>query len=226
MKRPVRLEQVCLKVSLPCVFLLVVHLAWGKRNDDVVVMKNGDTFTGEIKDLQHGELSFKSDYMKDSVHLDWKRVQSVRSKDMFIVVLSDGRRLSGTIQKATSMGKENDFTISWEQSAVEVPPADVIRIEQRELSVWNQLTGSVNYGLSFADGNSKTVNSSLGADVAFNTEENSIRLSGSSQFDSQSDAQNTNRFTFDTQLGRALTTRWIATGLFSLLKSNQQNLNL
>ena len=41
-----------------------------KRKDDVVVMNNGDRFTGEIKRLEHGELSFKSEYMADAVRLN------------------------------------------------------------------------------------------------------------------------------------------------------------
>jgi putative salt-induced outer membrane protein YdiY len=228
MKRLVPWVQLWLKVSaILCLLVFVVNSASGKRKDDVVVMKNGDTFTGEIKDLEYGELIFKSSYMKDSVHLDWKRVQSLRSKDTFIIVLSDGRRLTGTIQKRTSGEKEKDeFRIVVAEGAIEIPPAEVIRIEQREVSFWNQLAGSVNYGFSFAGGNRNTVNSSLAADVAFNTEKNSTRLATSSQFDSQTNAQNTNRFTFDTLYGRALTTKWIATALFSLLKSDQQDLNL
>jgi putative salt-induced outer membrane protein YdiY len=53
-----------------------------------------------------------------------------------------------------------------------------------------------------------------------------VQLATSSQFDSQTNAKNTNRFTFDSQYGRLLTSKWIAGGLFSLLKSNQQNLQL
>ena len=210
-----------------CLLLLVVSLARAKRKDDVVVMNNGDTFTGEIKELQYGELVFKSDYMKDSVRLDWKRVRSLRSQDNFIVALSDGRRVTATIQKSSKEGKnQNEFKITAEEGAFEILPDDVIAIEQQELSFWNQLTGSVSYGFSFAGGNSNTLNSALGADVGFNTEENSIRLATSSQFDSQSNAQNTSRFTFDTQYGRALTRKWIAAGLLSLLKSDQQDLKL
>ena len=37
-----------------------------KRKDDVVVMKNGDHFTGEIEGLRQGELIFKSKCMIDS----------------------------------------------------------------------------------------------------------------------------------------------------------------
>jgi hypothetical protein len=66
--------------------LLLTCPSFGKRKDDVVIMKNGDKFTGEIKALQYGELIFKSSYMKDNVHLDWKQVKTLRSRDAFIVV--------------------------------------------------------------------------------------------------------------------------------------------
>jgi putative salt-induced outer membrane protein YdiY len=206
----------------------IVRFSSAKRKDDVVVMKNGDTFTGEIKELQYGELVFKSDYMKDSVHLDWKRVKNLISKDTYIIQLSDGRRITGAIQKIVDTAKQNneEFKIIVEDVTVELHPEDVIVIEQRELSFWNQLTGGVSYGFSFAGGNTKSVNSSLSANVAFNTEKNSVRAATSSQYDLQTHAQSTNRFTFDAQYGRSLTTRWIAAGLFSVLKSNQQDLEL
>jgi putative salt-induced outer membrane protein YdiY len=197
---------------------------FAKRKDDVVVMKNGDKFTGEIKGLEHGELAFQSDYMEDSVHLDWKRVEVLQSKDTFIVALSDGRRLTGTIRQASTSNGE-DFQVLKGNVTIQVPPPDVITIEQREASSWNQLTGSISYGIGFDSGNNST-NSSLAADVAFNTAKNSVRAATSSVFDSQSNAKNTNRFTFDSLYGRSLTPKWVAAGLFSLLKSNQQDLNL
>jgi hypothetical protein len=40
-----------------------------------------------IKALQYVELIPKAAYMKDSVHLDWKQVGTLQSKDTFIVGL-------------------------------------------------------------------------------------------------------------------------------------------
>jgi putative salt-induced outer membrane protein YdiY len=189
-------------------------------------MANGDKFTGEIKSLQYGELIFKSDYMKESVHLDWKKVKTLQSKDTFIVGLTNGTRVIGLIGKETTSSKDGkDFSIAGPQSAVEVTTSDVIAIGQREASFWNQLTGSINYGFGFASGNKET-NSSLGADVAFRATRNSVELATTSQFGSQTNAKNTNRFTFDSQYGRLLTEKCLAVGLFSLLKSNQQDLTL
>jgi len=48
-------------VLLITVVFLLANGAKAKRKDDVVTMKNGDSFTGKIKELERGELVFKSD---------------------------------------------------------------------------------------------------------------------------------------------------------------------
>jgi hypothetical protein len=210
-------------IVLPLLFLFSCPL-FAKRKDDVVVMQNGDRFTGEIKGLQHGELLFKSDYMTDSVHLDWKRVEQLESKDAYIVTLQNGSRVIGTIvQSGGAAGEE--FQVLAHTGTVRVKAPEVIAIQQREVSFWNQLTGSVNYGFSFSSDNS-SINSSLGANVAYYTAKNSVDLSTTSQFDSQSNAINTNRFTFNSRYGHQITERWLAGGIVALLKSNQQDLDL
>jgi putative salt-induced outer membrane protein YdiY len=214
------------RAALIAFLLLGAIPSFGKRKDDVVVMTNGDTFTGEIKSLQNGELSFKSDYMKDSVSLDWKRVKRLESHDTFIVGLSSGERVTGLITREGAADDEDKaFKIVSDGQTVAIKPSEVVAIGQREDKFWNQLTGSIEYGFGFASGNNST-NSSLAADVAFRTAKNSVKLATSSQFDSQANAKNTNRFTLDSQYGRMLTPKWLAIGLFSLLKSNQQDLNL
>ncbi len=212
--------------GLVVLLLLVACPLFGKSKDDVVVMKNGDKFTGEIKDLQRGELIFSSYYMKDDVYLDWNEVKTMQSKDTFIVALANGERVTGFIsQDVTPSGGGKSFKVLAKGVSIEVEPSEVIAIGRREGSIWNQLTGSVNYGFSFASGNSAT-SSSLGADVAFRSTKNTVSVATSSQFNSQTNAENTNRFTLDSQYARMLTNKWLAAGLFSLLKSNQQSLNL
>jgi putative salt-induced outer membrane protein YdiY len=227
MKKQVWLDLIALKYAVPLgVVLLCAGSSFGKRKDDVVIMNNGDKFTGEIKELQYGELVFKSSYMKDDVHLDWKEVKTLQSQDTFIVGLKDGERVTGFIEKeASARGTDSAFKIIAEGTAVNVPPSDVIAIGQREVSFWNQLTGSIGYGFGFASGN-KSTHSSLSADVAFRDTKNSVQLATTSEFDSQSNAKDTNRLTFDSQYARLLTNHWLAAGLFSLLKSNQQDLQL
>jgi len=228
MKIPVILVSPVLRgPALILILMLLACTAFGKRKDDVVVMKNGDRFTGEIKSLQQGELVFKSDYMADSVRLDWNRVERLDSKDTYIVMLSSGTRVTGSIGRAATAGEAGgEVQIVTANSTMQIKPTEVIAIQQHEVTFVQQLTGSVNYGLSFGSGNSST-NSSLGANVAYTTEKNSIQLNTTSQFTYQSKAENTNRrFTLDSQYGHMLTEKWLAAGLFSLLRSNQQDLDL
>ena len=87
--------------------------------------------------------------------------------------------VTGTIRSATGKkeaGKE--FEIVAGDSAATVSPGNVITIEQQENSFRNQLTGSITYGLGFASGNN-SANSSLVADVEFETAKNSVRLATS-----------------------------------------------
>ena len=108
--------------------VLLVGTAQAKRKDDVVIMKNGDSFTGD-----NGELVFKSDYMKDSVHLDWKRVKSLRSKDPYIVSVKDGRRLTGNIERSVpSEGNPFDFVVVEEKSPTKISSMSIIRIQQQQ----------------------------------------------------------------------------------------------
>src|SRR6476646_1807379 len=105
------------RVMLITVLLLTASPLFAKRKDDVVSMKNGDTFTGEIKGLQYGELIFKSDYMKDSVHLDWQRVETLKSKDAFIVALSNGHRITGRIEVIGIQSKQG-FKVVTDDSVI------------------------------------------------------------------------------------------------------------
>ena len=108
--------------------VLLVGTAQAKRKDDVVIMKNGDSFTGD-----NGELVFKSDYMKDSVHLDWKRVKSLRSKDPYIVPVKDGRRLTGNIERSVpSEGNPFDFVVVEQKSPTKISSMSIIRIQQQQ----------------------------------------------------------------------------------------------
>jgi putative salt-induced outer membrane protein YdiY len=225
MKLP--LASVCTPGRIAAIALLTLLScsSSAKSKNDIVVMQNGDRFTGEIKGLQRGELLFKSDYMIDSVHLDWKRVKELESKDTYIVTFQNGDRVTGRIARVPGGAAGEEFQVLAHDGTVRVKSPEVIAIQQREASFWDQLTGSVNYGLSFSSDNS-SINSSLGATVAYYTAKNSVYLGTTSQFDSQSKTTNTNRFTFDARYGHQLTEKWLAGGIAALLKSNQQDLDL
>jgi hypothetical protein len=46
---------------------------------DVIIMKNGDHMTGEVKKLENGVLYIATDYFSGSIGLDWLQVAKVES---------------------------------------------------------------------------------------------------------------------------------------------------
>jgi putative salt-induced outer membrane protein YdiY len=187
-------------------------------------MKNGDRFTGEIKGLAHGELSFKASYMTASVRLNWEDVERLESKDPFIVSLTDGRRIWGFIETAGLQEGEGSVRIGHNGLASTVPHSRVIGIEQQETSVWNQLSGSLDFGFSFASGNNTTDNS-LALNLNYRTQRNLFSLDGSSDYNRNS-AESTARHSLTFQQQRMLNPKWFTAAIADFLHSEQQELSL
>src|ERR1700749_819567 len=91
------------------------------RDDDVIILKNGDRLTGEIKGLQRGELKFKASYMADAVRLDWSKVARLESKSSYLILLTDGRLVTGPLRLSpASAALADNFLARPEQDLVSV----------------------------------------------------------------------------------------------------------
>ena len=207
------------------VLLLLAATAAGKRKDDVVVMKNGDRLTGEIKRLEDGKLIFSAPYMTADVALDWRGVERVESKDEYSVYLSSGESHTGLISKQGGDAGAN-VSIYAGEVALLVPREDVVSIRPVESNMWRQMTGSVDYGYNFTGGENSNTQSSLAAAMAYRVENWWMELDGSSVFNSQSEGSSTGRNTFSFLYARKLTDRWYAGALSEFLNSRQQDLSL
>jgi putative salt-induced outer membrane protein YdiY len=192
---------------------------------DIVVMKNGDTLTGEVKALVNGMLAFKADYMADTVQLDWNQIATIKSSDQFSVVFSDGTRNTGMIIKKADPPKgEGGFLIEGAEEEMAAPSQDVITINQVEDTFLHQLTGSISYGLTYTGGTSST-QSNFATDVSYRSERWYGKLDASSVFSRQNDAKPSGRNTVDLYYYNYRGERWFAAGTASFLSSRQQDLS-
>ncbi len=210
------------------VFLIVfcTSITFAKHDDDVVVLRNGDRLTGEIKGLQRGELKIKADYMAEAVRLDWARIERLESKSMFIISLVDGQILTNVLRllPANSVAVAN-LVIGSSDKAFRVPQLDVIRIVPAEPGFWKRLEGSIDFGFSFTSGNDQ-YQTQLTATTTYRTGDHSFTTSIDTAFSGQPEGTSTTRkqFTFDYR--KQLTPRFFVGGIFELLQSDQQSLKL
>ena len=217
-----RVLKLCMCFQL--LFLIVVS-AQAKRRD-LVIMKNGDHLTGEVKKLENGTLYVDLDYVSGSVGLDWRQVDKVQSTATYQIVLNNGNHLAGNIEKtpaAEAPGK--DFEITSAASVVRSAGSDVAKIESQKQNFWRQLKGSIDFGYDFTSGNTQTSLSS-DASASYLSTNWEAGASFTSSFSGQSGASKTNLLELQMTAGRFLNKNSFLLGLGDFLHSSQQNLDL
>jgi len=202
----------------PCVAKVSRH--------DTVIMKNGDRLTGEVKRLEQGVLYIQTDYFSGSVGVDWLQVDKVESKATFQIVLSDGKRLTGSISKveaAAAPGK--DLIVRAEGVEVPLPGPDVVEIQSQKQTFWRQLKGSIDLGYNYTSGNSQSSLSSS-ASAEYPTAHWAAGASYTASFSGQSGGTTTNLFEVQAFGERFLSSNSYLVGLSDFLHSSQQDLVL
>jgi hypothetical protein len=193
---------------------------------DVIIMKNGDHLTGEVKKLENGVLYVETDYFSGSIGLDWLQVEKVQSTAEFQVVLKNGTRTAGKIEKVSAEeAPGKDFEVHVQRGDVRASAPDVVTIESQKQNFWHQLTGAVDFGIDFTSGNSQT---SLSSDASANylTTKWMGGASFTSSFSGQSGGSTANLVEFQTIDGLFMSRNSFLAGLGDFLHSSQQDLEL
>jgi putative salt-induced outer membrane protein YdiY len=193
---------------------------------DTIIMKNGDRLTGEVKRLEMGVLYVQTDYFSGSVGVDWLQVEKVDSKATFQIVLSSGKRITGSISKvAAEKAPGKDLIVSAEGVEVPMPGTDVVQIESQKQTFWRQLKGSIDLGYNYTSGNGQSsLNSSANAE--YPTVNWSAGASYTASYSGQSGGTTTNLFEVQVFGERFLNRNSSLVGLSDFLHSTQQDLNL
>src|ERR1700751_6431211 len=107
-------------------FTLTVPL-FGRDKTDRLTMKNGDSMTCEIKGLDGGVLFVSFDYIDGTSPVDWSKVASVESTQLFVVKTEDGSVYTGAL-KTAEMGGDRPVQIHVVQ-----PPDKVLTVEHSQI---------------------------------------------------------------------------------------------
>src|ERR1035437_6900089 len=87
-----------------CSVLLLVAPLFGREKSDVIVMKNGDRLTCEIRGVDSGVLYVKLDYILGTSSVQWSKVDHLESRQLFIVKTENGLVFTGTLSAAELQG--------------------------------------------------------------------------------------------------------------------------
>jgi hypothetical protein len=195
---------------------------------DVIVMKNGDRFTCEIKKLEKGVLYGSFDYIDGTVSLDWSKVARVESTQLFAVQTSGGLVYTGSLKTPATPADEPVKIDVVEPDNKEVPlvRSEVVDMQQTAQTFWKNFSGSLGSGLIYSRGNN-TTQYNLTSDLAYRRPRWAVTANYSSSLSASSGAATSTRNQEYFQ-GLKLLQRsnWFVTGLASFLQSSQQGIQL
>ena len=217
------MRPILLFIPLIAVIAASMATAGDRTKTDVLLMKNGDRITCEIKRLDHGVLTVRMDYTNTDVPIDWNKVERLESKQLFVVETRQGVYNVGTI--ATDNSVDNKIDIDQAGRTTEIPQPQVVTVEQLGRGFWGRMKGAFDYGFSFARSNKQT-QSTLNMNLSSRTEKRYTTFLVNSLF-SNTEGIQTNRHSVQTAFSSRLGySKWSVAGVGNFLKSDQQALDL
>ena len=185
------------------------------QKTDILVLRRGDAITGEVKELDRGKLSYKTDDM-GTLSVEWDKVAHLTSTHFFDVENKYGTRYFGRLAASEEPGQ----LLIILSDTVAVRMMDIVAISRINSSFWSRLDGYVDIGIDFQKANdNRQVNGS--AEVKYRGEKWYSKLSGSTYFQRQEGAAQTSRNNLSLEGRRLFGNHW--SGLvFGSLEQNQQ----
>ena len=91
-----------IRLALICAALVFAPALFAREKTDVLVMKNGDRMTCQVKGLDAGVLYVSFDYIDGTASVEWSKVARLESDQLFIVKTEDGSVYTGKLRTAAS----------------------------------------------------------------------------------------------------------------------------
>jgi len=147
-----------IRATILCIALLVAAPLLARENTDVIMMKNDDRITCEVKGLNGGVLYINPSYILGTVSVDWSKVARLESKQLFLVKTEDGSVHTGTLNTAeTPAGRPMDIQVAeTQEKKVVLDSSRIVNVAETSEKFLQRFTGGVNGGLSYSKGNQST----------------------------------------------------------------------
>ncbi len=209
------------------VSLLVAAPLSARLSTDVVVMKNGDRLTGEIKGLKGDVLEVSLPYVDGNLSVQWSQVAKLESSQLFLVQTQAGANYTGTLGTIEPSGEgATVIQISTVDQKVVIEKTELVRVDETAQRFYRRLSGDINLGANYSKGNN-TTQYNFGSSLEYRRQKWGLEGSYDSSLSASSGAdvstRNQMRLKEWNRVGR---TNWFYSGFGGFLQSAVQGIDL
>jgi hypothetical protein len=190
------------------------------QKTDVVVLRNGDRITGEVKGVSRGTLDYSTDDA-GRLAIEWDKVLRLTSRNTFEVELSSGQKLFGSLAEA---GQDGTLVVSGASIAT-VAIVEVVGMTRIRGGFWSRLRGNLDLGLTYAKANSNLQLTSSG-EIKWRGTRLETGFNFSTYLQSQTNTPSVNRNSLGAGVQYFVAPRWSVGALGQLQQNDELNLAL
>ncbi|HXY52666.1 MAG TPA: DUF481 domain-containing protein [Terriglobales bacterium] len=138
-----------------CLSLLLSLPLSARESTDVIIMKNGDHLTCQIKGLDGGVLYISLPYVIQTLSVDWSQVARLESKQLFLVKTGDGSVYRGILNSTeTPAGRPIQIQVAeTSEKNVVLDSADIVNVSVTSEKFFQRFTGGLGFGTIYSKGN-------------------------------------------------------------------------
>jgi len=120
---------------------ITVNRAFGQ---DSLIFKKGNRIMGEIKGMDRGVLTIETDYSKNDFTIEWVEIKEVYTKTQFLITLTNGDRLLGTL----AMDSSEIRIKTADNISHDYPLSSIVTLKTVEDKFWDRMHASLSLGYS------------------------------------------------------------------------------
>lgn len=199
-----------------------------REKSDVIVMKNGDRITCQVKQLRSDTLYIKVDYILTTLAVDWTKVDHLESNQLFLITMRDGSVYTGTLAapQASPGGVMQIEIFEPPDKRTTLTVAQISKVDQASNLVRQRFSGQVGLGFTYSKGN-QTSQYNLTSDVSYSDERWSAGVDYTSNLTSNSASNVSTRNDVTLSVERRMPwNNWYYTGVADFLQSSVQGIQL
>ncbi len=204
----------CLATTFVALVVLAAPAAAVKT--DILMLKNGDRITGEVRSLERGRLTFKTDDM-GTLEIEWDKVASVTATATFEIEMLAGTQIYGALEPGPQAGV---LSVATATGVLDLNVLAIGRLSRLGETLWGRIDGSIDLGASYT---SSTELFMLDFAAAADYERPRYKISSNlnATFTTQTDVEDTRRANLGLGFLGRLPKRWFYSG-DGLMEQNQE----
>jgi hypothetical protein len=201
--------------------LLVLSSTSIAQRTDIIIMDNGDHITGEIKKMQYGIVTFKTDDA-GTLSIKWDKIRHLISTDIFEVDLADGRIYYGSLDTTYS---RRQMKVKGEGGTKFLFKEYVIKIVPIKDTFWDRLDGYIKIGFNYTK-STETGQFTFGGNLKFKRAVDNTELILNSIVSFRNEEESARRQDLTLTYQRNMAHKWFAFGSVGLEQNTELGIQL